>query len=207
MKKILSLALFLIIILQVSATPCLAQNSRINYDLIYKETPVLDFMYESRVDPGENTDYDGYFLSPYVLIRITDTLINKKIVLKPGYYLVKAENKDGYNILTFKQNGRVAAVVPVYQRVTVNPLLVYPQPITPKVPLYKAIPKKIFIDTPKAIISWPFKKLFANKKREIKLPPQSALESKVVENGKYYEIWLYVDKYLYKALFKIQNNI
>jgi hypothetical protein len=121
-------------------------------------------------------------------------------LLKPGYYLVKPENRDGYEILIFKQNGRVAGVIPVYQKVLINPFLVYKQPIKPKAPLYK----KIFIETPKKIITLPFKKWYESKR--VPLPPKSALESKVVGNGKYLEIWLYVDQYLYKVLFKIENE-
>ncbi|GEM_PF-1800658 len=205
MKNFRLLILSLIILLKFSASSCAAENIRINYDLIYKDTPVLDFMYEDKVDPDEESDYSDYLISPYTLLRITDTLVSKNVLLKPGYYLVKSEKKDGYDILTFKQNGKVAGVVPVYQKVTINPLLVFPEPQKPKLPFYKAIPKKIFIDTPKKIMKWSAKKLF--KQKDIPIPPKSALEYRVVGNGKYLEIWLYVDKYLYKSLFKIKNSI
>jgi len=200
MKKILLVILTLMSFLKFSTPSCEAENLRVNYDLIYKDTPVLNFMYENGIDPEQDNDYNRCIISPYTLIRITDTLINKKVLLKPGYYLVKPENRDGYEILIFKQNGRVAGVIPVYQKVLINPFLVYKQPVKPKEPLYK----KIFIETPKKIITLPFKKWYESKK--VPLPPKSALESKVVGNGKYLEIWLYVDQYLYKVLFKIENE-
>jgi hypothetical protein len=202
MKKLLLILLTLISFLKF-LSPCSAEDSRINYDLLYKDTPVLDFMYEDGIDQAQDSDYNRYVISPYTLIRITDTLRNKKILLQPGYYLVKPEKRDGYEFLLFKQNGKVAGVIPVYQKVLINPLLVYKEPIKPKTPLYKAIPKKIFIDTPKKIITWPFKKIF--KQKTVLVPPKSALESKVVGDGKYLEIWLYVDTYLYKVLFKIEK--
>ena len=203
MKKLFLILLTLISFLKLSSLPCGAENLRINYDLLYKDTPVLDFMYEDGIDQEQDNDYNRYIVSPYTLIRITDTLRNKKILLKPGYYLVKPEKRDGYEFLLFKQNGKVAGIVPVYQKVLINPALVYHEPIKPKVPLYKAIPKKIFIEIPKKIITLPFKKSWEQKK--VLVPPKSALESKVVSNGNYLEIWLYVDTYLYKVLFKIEK--
>lgn len=204
MKKFLLSLLTLILVLKFSALSSKAESSRINYDLIYKDTPVLDFMYINGIDEEQDGDYNRYVISPYTLIRITDTLRNKKVLLKPGYYLIKPQRQDGYDFLIFKQNGKVAGVVPVYQKVLINPLLVYKEPVKSKLPLYKEIPKKIFIDTPKKILSKPFKKFWEQKK--ILTPPKSALESKAVGNGKYLEIWLYVDKFLYKVLFKIEKS-
>lgn len=203
MKKFLLILLILIVGLKYSSLSCRAENLRINYDLLYKDTPVLDFMYEDGIDQEQDNDYNRYVTSPYTLIRITDKLVNKKNVLKPGYYLVKPKKRDGYEFLLFKQNGRVAGIVPVYQKVLINPILVYHEPVKPKLPLYKAIPKKIFIEIPKKIITRPFKKFWEQKR--VLVPPKSALESKVVGNGQYLEIWLYVDTYLYKVLFKIEK--
>ncbi len=203
MKQVFIILLMLISFLKFSNLSCMAESSRINYDLLYKDTPVLDFMYEDGIDQAQDSDYNRYVISPYTLIRITDTLRNKKVLLKPGYYLVKPAKCDGYEFLLFKQNGRVAGIIPVYQKVLIIPELVYKEPIKPKVPLYKAIPEKIFIEIPKKIITLPFKKSF--EQRKVLVPPKSALESKVVGNGNYLEIWLYVDKYLYKVLFKIEN--
>lgn len=204
MKKFLFIFLTLIITLKFSALDCKAGGSGINYDLIYKDTPVLDFMYINGIDEEQDSDYNRYVISPYTLIRITDTLRNKKVVLKPGYYLIKPKRQDGYDFLIFKQNGKVAGVVPVYQKVLINPALVYKEPVKEKLPLYKEIPKQVFIDTPKKILSKPFKKFWEQKK--VLIPPKSALECKVVGDGKYLEIWLYVDTFLYKVLFKIEKT-
>lgn len=199
MSRNFILFIILTLLLNISCLPCGAENIKMNYDLIYKETPVLDFMYEEGFDPEEDSDYNTYVISPYTLIRITDSLRNKKVFLRPGYYLVKPEKKDGYEFLVFKQKGRVAGVVPIYQKSIINPILVYNEPVKPKRPIYK----KILVDTPKKIIAYPFKKIF--KQKRVSAPPKSALESNVVGNGKYLDIWLYVDKYLYKVLFKIES--
>lgn len=198
-KKLLLIFLILLACLKFSAFQCKAQNLRINYDLIYKDTPVLDFMYEDKLDPEEEIDYDKYvIISPYTLMRITDTLRSKKVLLKPGYYLVKAEKRDGYEFLLFKQNGKVAGVVPVYQKTIINPALIYKESLKPKPSLLGRI-----FSIPKKIISYPFKGWY--EKRKVPLPPRSAIESRVVGNGKYLEIWLYVEQYLYKVLLKIEN--
>jgi len=195
---------FLTIILLFVNTPAKAYGTKMNYDLLYKDMPVLNFMYEDGYDPEQEVDYNNYVISPYVLIRISDTLRNKKILLTPGYYLVKPEKRDGYEFLLFKQNGRVLGAVPVFQKVLINPVIVYKEPPKPKVPLFKRVLKTIFITTPKKIITFPFKKFWQQKR--VNVPPKSALESKVVDNGKYMEIWLYVDTYLYKVLFLIEDN-
>ena len=204
MRKFLILLIAVISFLGFSRFSCYAQNLRINYDLLYKDTPVLDFMYADGIDQEQDSDYNRYVISPYTLIRITDTLRNKNILLKPGYYLIKPKRHDGYEFLVFKQNGKVVGVVPVYQKVLINPLLIYKEPVKPKTPFLKAIINKIFIEIPQKIIMMPFKKSLEQKK--ILTPPKSALESKVVGNGKYLEIWLYVDTYLYKVLFKIEKT-
>lgn len=196
--------IFLIIILLSSSVPANAFGGRMNYDLLYKDMPVLNFMYEDGYDPQQEVDYNDYVISPYVLIRISDTLRNKKVLLQPGYYLVKPEKRDGYEFLLFKQNGRVVGAVPVFQKVLVNPALVYKEPPKPKVSLFKRTVKTVFITIPKKIITFPFKKFWQQKR--VKVPPKSMLDSKVVDDGKYMEIWLYVDTYLYKVLFLIEEN-
>ena len=52
-----------------------------NYDLIYEDMPILDFMYETGVDPEEAEDYEKYVVSPYVLVRLPVKLRNQKILL------------------------------------------------------------------------------------------------------------------------------
>lgn len=189
--------LLIILLLFVFSSPVLAE---LDYDRIYKDTPVLDYMYETGVDDDEQVDYQDYIISPYVLIRIPTNLRCKNVLLQQGYYLVKAESKNGYRFAVFKQNGRVAGVVPIYQKSWVNPDILFPKPPQPKYKWYV----KPFVMA-KNIIKWPFKKLF---KRRLPLqPPRALLDYKLVDDGKYYDMHLYIEDGLYKMLFKLENNL
>ena len=53
-----------------------------DYDRIYKNQPVLDYIYEAGVDPEEMEDYEGYFISPYVLVRLPMKLYCQKVELE-----------------------------------------------------------------------------------------------------------------------------
>ncbi len=197
MKKILISTFIFILIFSLNISTANA-STKINYDLIYKETPILDFIYEESLDPQEDKDYQGLFLSPYTLIRTSYALQNKKIHLKPGYYLLKPATWAGYDFVLFKQKGKIKGVVPVYQKILINPEYTYRTPIKPEIPLYK----KPFVFVQK-IIAWPFKKVF--KRRKPVLPPRSKFEAIEVDGNKYLEMKLYVEEYLYKILFKIES--
>ncbi|OGI04429.1 MAG: hypothetical protein A2Y25_06710 [Candidatus Melainabacteria bacterium GWF2_37_15] len=186
---------FIILALFVFISPC---HGELNYDLLYKDTPILDYMYETGVDEREDQDYQQYIISPYVLVRLPAKLRNKNIVLKPGYYLVKPENKDGYRYAIFKQNGRVIGSVPIYHKSWINPETTFPKPPEPKHLWYT---QPFF--TTKKIVGWPFKKVLEHRKPF--LPPRAKADFQLTDDGKYYDMWLYVEDSLYKMLFKLEN--
>ena len=197
MKKFTVIFIILALFLSLTGVSYCQELGKINYDLMYEDMPILDFMYEAGVDPEEPEDYEEYFISPYVLIRLPVKLRNQKTVLNPGYYLVKPEEKDGYNFAIFKQNGRVAGIVPIYKKYRVNPETIFPTP-QKKEPKWYAKP---FIMT-KNIIKKPFKKIF--KQQNLKIPPRAKAEFKFVDD-KYYDLGLYVESSLYKMLFRLEN--
>ncbi len=197
MKKLILYLILLLFMLNSSANWSYGFG-KVNYELIYEDMPILDFIYESRVDPEESEDYDGYVVSPYVLVRLPVCLRNKKIVLNPGYYLAKPEKKDGHRFVIFKQKGIVKGAVPVYKKYRVNPLEVFPEPQKPKRKWYV----KPFVMLGN-IIKWPFKKLL--KRRNPKKPPRAKAEFEFIEEGNYYDMGLYIEDSLYKMLFKLEN--
>jgi len=213
-KKIVIFISIIFILILCPNNPSSAQfkNANINYDLLYNDMPILDFMYEDGVDLEEQEDYNEYIISPYTLVRVTEKLINKKNTLNPGYYLVKPNKKDGYNFLLFKQNGKIAAIVPVYQKIADDTIITSTAPPKPKPSLPMRImllPKNAFIDAPLWVLKfsynniWPFTKLPRYKK--VPLPPEARLEYKTADEGKYIELWLSVEGYVHKALFKTER--
>ena len=191
MKKIVFL-LFAINLLLIH--PAYTQEVA-EYDKIYESSPILDFYYEQNEDPDEITDHQEHIRSPYPLIRTSSPLSTKSSKIIPGYYLLTPRNKDGYDFVMFKQKGRITALVPVFEKKLINPLEVYPQPIKRKVPLVKK---------PFAAMQNGLKFVF---KPYIKPPelPKYLLNSDYVAGGKYFEIHLYKDEYLYKMLFKVDR--
>ncbi len=198
MKKLILCFILLIFSLVWSPNPSQGFG-KMDYERIYKDMPVLDFMYETRVDPEESRDYEEYAISPYVLVRLPVTLRNKKILLPRGYYLVKPEKKDGFQFVIFKQNGIVKGAVPVYKAYITNPLEVFPQP--PQKPKTKWYFKP-FVMVGKVII-WPIKKLFERK--QPKIPPRAKTEFEYIQQENFYIMGLYVENRLYKMLFKLGN--
>ena len=197
-KKLLVITLLLLMFFNFSGAAFCLQIGKINYDLIYEDMPILDFMFETNRDPQESADYQGYFISPYVLTRLPVKLRNKKTVLSKGYYLIKPEKKDGYNFVIFKQNGIIMGIIPIYKTYRTNPAVIFPP--TPK-PRYKWYVKPFVVV--RDVIKWPFKKLFKHKKPL--MPPRAKADFKLVGNGEYYDMGLYIENHLYKMLFKLEK--
>ena len=187
---ILSIFLFL---------PRCALAEELNYEQIYKNLPVVQNDYINSEDPYEYDDYQKYFTSPYPLLRIWANLYFKNLTIREGYYLLTPREKDGQNVILFKQNGRIAFIIPVFEKKKINPALVYKEPPKPKTPWYK-VPWKCF----KAGMAH----MFGLDKTPPKLP-KSLIETSYV-GGPYFEMDFYYDEYLYKAIFsteKIQDNL
>ena len=186
---------FIIFLFIIFLKPAYAE---LDYNRLYKDTPILDYMYEAGVDDEESSDYENYVISPYVLVRLPLKLRNKNLVLNPGYYLVKPENKNGYRFAIFKQKGAVVGVVPIYSKSWINPEITFPPPPKPK---HKWFTQPFF--TAKDIVTWPWRKLLEHRKPYP--PPRAKADFKLTDDGKYYDMWLYVEDSLYKMLFKLEQ--
>lgn len=195
-KQIFSLLLFLMF----SINPVLAEeqdNQSIqNYDQLYESLPIIDIHYENNEDPRELEDYNKYYLrSPYPLIKLSHVLEYKAGELKPGLFLLTPRYENGYNFVIFKQNGKVVAFVPVFEKETINPELAYPKP-KENIKWYK-LP---FVKTKRGV-DYVFKPI-----RRPPPNPKFKLKGKLVQGKKYYVMDLFYDKYSYKMLFRVQRK-
>ena len=189
--------------------PCYADYGRnVNatpqtvYDQIFNNLPIIDISYENNEDPLEDAEYNIYFIkSPYPLVRISSILRTRDKTIPPGYYLLTPRTQNGLSFVLFKENGKVFAIVPVYEKEKIDPLKVYPQPV-------KSKPKH-------PILGWPFRAVKAvcakifnktiGKHEKPPEPPKYDLKSKTVDGGKYFEMDLYFEDYLYKLLLKVEK--
>ena len=79
-------------------------------------------------DPDEYYDTQKIYFSPYPLIRLTQTLYVRKIVIQPGFYLLTPREYGGKKCVLFKQGGKIKYVVPIFEYKTVIPELEYQKP-------------------------------------------------------------------------------
>jgi hypothetical protein len=132
--------------------------------------------------------------------------------LEPGYYLAKPAKVDGFRVVIFKQNGRVIGVIPAYQKEKVNPEIIFPTPPKPQRGFVSGVFSNVLgiAGYPFKIASgvWPFKNVIDKIKnlRRPLAPPRAKAEFREEGNGKYYDMWLYVEDNLYKMLFKFENK-
>lgn len=166
------------------------QYGSVNYDELYNNQPVLSFKYDENEDPQEITDYEKRVKSPYPLLRVSIPLQNRKITVKPGYYLLTPRDKDGYDFVMFKQNGKIVHEIPVYQKEKIDPEVIYPKPPKQKHPIY----------------TWPLLALQNTVKwiYRDKLPPpppRYIVKTSLTPGHKYFEIYYYHEEYLYKMIF------
>ncbi len=190
MKNFLVFVLLGFIFLFVGLTAKATQS-----DDIYNNITAIDIYYEHSEDPSESQDYIEYVQSPYPLIRTSVSLTSQKTKIPPGYYLLTPRVKGAYEFITFKQNGKITALVPVYEKSLVDPKVIYEE--APK-------PKPHWITWPYRILKAGFVKLFGKYKRPLK-PPRFIIESEFKDGGKYFEIRFYLEQYLYKMLFKVEK--
>jgi len=189
--KNLAIAIILVLSLFIKL-PVMAQDY--NYAQIYKNIPKLSIEYVLDEDPDEETDYEGYYNSPYPLMRTSSSLYCGDITVKEGYYLLTPRVKDGHNVVLFKQRGRIVHIVPVYEKRMIDPLTVYKMEPKPEVKWY-AQPWNLFKKGMKKLLG---------KKRKPLDPPKSLIETRSI--GPYYAIDLYYDNYVYKMLFSTEKQ-
>lgn len=190
MRKLLFLIIFCFVI---NISPA-KSTEKTDYDNIYNNLPVLNFYYDHNTDPDESLDYQEFVNSPYPLIRISLNLTCKNAKISPGYYLIVPKNRSGYNFAMFKQNGKIVAMVPFYDKQLINPAAIYPAS-----PKEKSAAKRFFKNI-KNILGRPFKKY-----RRPLTPPRYSVNTYTVDAGRYFELWLYKEQYVYKMIFKIER--
>ena len=194
MKKFLFLTLLsLILVLYVGIKSANAQPA--DYDQIYNNLPVVDFHYDHNEDPDELMDYSQFVVSPYPLVRISDSLVSKTIKLKPGYYLLSPKSREGYDFIMFKQKGRIVGMIPVFDKQIVDPKLIFPTPPKPKVGFWKGMVNGVKAG---------FHRLFGKYENPPKMP-RCKLSTNYVNGGKYLEFTLIREENLYKILLKVAN--
>lgn len=95
-----------------------------NYMEIYNGLKPASHSYHHNIDPNQYYDMKDATWSPYPLLRLNSYIYFKDIAIEPGYYLLTPrKHKDNWYLL-FKQNGKVAHIIPVYER-EITPLDFY----------------------------------------------------------------------------------
>ena len=87
-----------------------------DYAQIYNNLEVPSFTYMHDIDPDQYFDIKDTAWSPYPLLRLNSYIYFKNIAIEPGYYLLTPREYKGNWYLLFKQNGKVAHIIPVYDR-------------------------------------------------------------------------------------------
>ena len=87
-----------------------------NYAEIYKNLEPATFSYMHDIDPDQYYDMKDTAWSPYPLLRLNSAIYFKNQTIEPGYYLLTPREHKGKWYLLFKQNGKVAHIIPVYER-------------------------------------------------------------------------------------------
>ncbi|MBQ4123494.1 hypothetical protein IJD44_07250 [bacterium] len=123
-----------------------------NYDALYDAAEPFQSKLYNDIDPFEDQDNIIYAWSPYPLFRTSAELYFKDYKIDPGYYLLTPRELGGKDYVLFKQNGKVAFVIPVAKK-EATPLNFYnantPEIKKTKWQKFTAKIKKKFYDTAK----------------------------------------------------------
>ena len=87
-----------------------------DYVSIYNSLEPADFSYMHGIDPDQYYDIKDTTWAPYPLLRLNSYIYFKKEAIEPGYYLITPREHKGKWYMLFKQNGKVAHIIPVYER-------------------------------------------------------------------------------------------
>lgn len=174
------------------------RNREIDYERIYEGMAEVNYKFQHNIDPYQQEDYKDYMWSPYPLMRISEPLYFKNITIPVGYYLLTPRNVEGRDVVTFKTNGKVAFIIPAYEK-TALPIDFYTS-------REKAMPKPriAWYKRPFHAFSRWFKKKTAKNAMQMD-PPKSRIETENLDSD-FYEIDLYYDLNIYKMIFKTTNN-
>jgi tellurite resistance-related uncharacterized protein len=87
-----------------------------DYMKIYSGLELPKHSYLHNIDPEQYYDMKDATWAPYPLLRLNSYIYFKNISIEPGYYLLTPREHKGKWYLLFKQNGKVAHIIPVYER-------------------------------------------------------------------------------------------
>lgn len=105
---------FLVLLVSIFGICAFADD--VDYEKIYRDTPVPKHTYIHDIDPGEFYDMQQTTWSPYPLFRLTAPLFFKSIAIEPGYYLLTPREHNGKWFMLFKVQGKVKYIIPVFDR-------------------------------------------------------------------------------------------
>ena len=91
-----------------------------DYVSIYNNLEPADFAYMHGIDPDQYYDMKDTAWAPYPLLRLNSYIYFKNQAIEPGYYLINPREHKGKWYMLFKQNGKVAYIIPVYERSLVS---------------------------------------------------------------------------------------
>ena len=114
-----------------------------DYAGIYNSLEPAKHSYMHDIDPDQYYDMKDATWAPYPLLRLNSYIYFKNISIEPGYYLLTPREHKGKWYLLFKQNGKVAHIIPIYER-DITPEFFYEKHL-PKPKLTKA--QKIHMGT------------------------------------------------------------
>jgi len=87
-----------------------------DYVSIYNNLEPANFSYLHGIDPDQYYDMKDTTWAPYPLLRLNSYIYFKNQAIEPGYYLINPREHKGKWYMLFKQNGKVAHIIPVYER-------------------------------------------------------------------------------------------
>lgn len=125
--KIKLLTLFLILSSFLTGSKVFAEEKDVDYYEIFNNLPDPQVKFIHNEDPDDYYDNKKFYISPYPLIRISDNLYVKGMIIKPDYYLLTPRQYADVDVILFKQNGKIIYVVPIFGKEEV-PLEYYPVP-------------------------------------------------------------------------------
>lgn len=160
-----------------------------NYAGIYNNLELPSHSYLHNIDPDQYYDMKDASWAPYPLLRLNSYIYFKDKAIEPGYYLLTPrKHKDKWYLL-FKQNGKVAHIIPIYEREIV-PELFYEKHL-PKPKLTRA--QKIHM----GVLDF-LGKFNSTKRKE---PIKSYLEINDLENN-FVSIIIYYGNHKYSTIFR-----
>lgn len=169
--------------------PVLQVKPTKNYSDIYKSLEPADFSYMHDIDPDQYYDMKDTAWSPYPLLRLNSPIYFKNQTIEPGYYLLTPREHKNKWYLLFKQNGRVAHIIPVYER-----------EMTPEFFYDKHLPKPKL--TPSQKVHMGVLDFFGNfKSSKRKEPIKTYMEINDLENY-FVSIVIYYGSHKYSTIFR-----